>query len=95
VREVHETLAPERDVAYTTVLTVMSRLAERGLLNRTLEGKAGVFELAVSNDSDEAGKVVAQLLGRFGTVAVSQFVSQAKTDPDLLAELQRLVDAEA
>jgi predicted transcriptional regulator len=95
VRDVHESLSSGRAVAYTTVLTVMSRLVERGLLARTREGKAGVFSIAVSNDSEAAGQVVEQLLGRFGTVAVSEFVAHAKDDPALLAELRRLVDGDA
>jgi predicted transcriptional regulator len=94
VREVHERLSQERPVAYTTVLTVMSRLAQRGLLDRVREGRAGVFSIAQSKDTDAASKVVEQLLGRFGTVAVSEFVAHAKDDPKLLAELRRLVDGD-
>ena len=92
VREVHADLSADRPVAYTTVLTVMSRLVQRGVLDRSQSGKAGVFALAVSDDADAAGRVVEQLLGRFGAVAVSEFVAHAKDDPDLLAELRRLVD---
>jgi len=35
VKHVQETLSADRDVAYTTVLTTMVRLAEKGLLTRT------------------------------------------------------------
>ena len=92
VRDVHEHLAAERTVAYTTVLTVMSRLVQRGVLTRAQSGKAGVFSVAVSDDADAAGRVVEQLLGRFGTVGVSEFVAHAMGDPELRAELRRLVD---
>ena len=94
VRDVHEILCERREVAYTTVLTVMSRLSERGLLERSKVGKAGVFTIAHSDDPDAASKVVEQLLGRFGAVAVSQFVAHAKDDPELIAQLRQLVDAD-
>ena len=94
VRDVHEALCSEREVAYTTVLTVMSRLVQRGILERHKQGKAGVFSLAVSDDADAAGRAVEYLLGRFGNVAIAQFVSHAKASPDVLEELRRLVESD-
>lgn len=41
VRDVQEALAAqERDLAYTTVMTVMDRLTKKGALDRELEGRA-------------------------------------------------------
>ncbi len=40
VRKVHECLARDRSIAYTTVMTVMTRLAEKGLLKREQHGRA-------------------------------------------------------
>lgn len=40
VREVHEALAGTRDVAYTTVMTVMDRLARKGLVEQLRVGRA-------------------------------------------------------
>lgn len=41
VREVQEGLkAYQRDLAYTTVMTVMDRLAKKGVLERELDGRA-------------------------------------------------------
>ena len=39
VRDVHEVLLGRRHIAYTTVMTVMSRLAEKGLLARRQDGR--------------------------------------------------------
>ena len=38
VKKVHRKLSQQRDIAYTTVMTTMSRLAEKGVLNRHREG---------------------------------------------------------
>lgn len=43
VREVHQVIARERDVAYTTVMTLMGILADKGHLERSKEGRAFVY----------------------------------------------------
>ena len=40
VRDVHDRLAPERDLAYTTVMTVMDNLHRKEVLSRAKEGRA-------------------------------------------------------
>ncbi|MBO0652677.1 BlaI/MecI/CopY family transcriptional regulator [Streptomyces triculaminicus] len=48
VREVLEDLQQERSIAYTTVMTVMDNLYQKGWLRREAEGRAYRYE-AVSN----------------------------------------------
>ena len=43
VRAVYERLARERDLAYTTIMTVMERLWRKSILTRTREGKAYLY----------------------------------------------------
>mgnify|MGYP003759364305 FL=1 len=43
VRDVYERLHYARDVAYTTVLTVLDRLAKKGTVERTLDGRAWLY----------------------------------------------------
>lgn len=40
VREVHETVGRQRELAYTTLLTVLDRLAKKGVVSRDREGRA-------------------------------------------------------
>jgi predicted transcriptional regulator len=40
VKQVHRELIDWRDIAYTTVMTTMERLAEKGVLNRHRKGLA-------------------------------------------------------
>lgn len=46
VREVHEELSAERDLAYTTVMTVLDRLAKKGTAVRELDGRAWRYRAA-------------------------------------------------
>ena len=54
VRQVLEALADERPLAYTTVQTVMDRLARKGLLVRRPEGKANAYHPARSREDHTA-----------------------------------------
>lgn len=40
VRDVHEALEKDREIAYTTVMTVLDRLAKKELVTREREGRA-------------------------------------------------------
>ena len=48
VRDVHETLGADRDIAYTTVMTVMDRLSRKEFLARTKQGRAYVYRAATA-----------------------------------------------
>ncbi len=50
VREVHAVLSRERDLAYTTVMTVLDRLAKKGLAKREQDGRAYRYGAAQSRE---------------------------------------------
>ena len=54
VKKVHQTLQNQRKIAYTTVMTTMTRLAEKGVLNRKRDGLAYVYAPAVTKRDFEA-----------------------------------------
>jgi len=51
VKDVRELVAPSRPLAYTTVMTVLERLARRGIVTRRKAGRAFVYAPAVSRDA--------------------------------------------
>ncbi len=77
-------------LAYTTVMTVMARLAEKEILRRTLNGRGYVYEAAVR---DAAAIAVRNLVRDFGDAAVAGFAQEARADPKLRARLERLLRA--
>ncbi|MGH2725597.1 MAG: BlaI/MecI/CopY family transcriptional regulator, partial [Actinomycetota bacterium] len=90
VRDVLDSLNRRRPdaLAYTTVMTVMSRLAEKDILTRTPHGRAYIYEAAVP---DAAAIAVRGLVRDFGESAVAQFVDEVRSDPKLLRRLERLL----
>ena len=47
VRSVQESIRPERNFAYTTVMTIMDRLYHKGILYRKLHSRTHYYEPAV------------------------------------------------
>ncbi len=43
VRDVHEALRADRDIAYTTVMTVLDRLSKKNVVTRQLDGRAWLY----------------------------------------------------
>ena len=50
VRDVLNRLRPTRSLAYTTVMTVLDRLAKKGLAHRTRSGRAWLYSAASSRE---------------------------------------------
>jgi predicted transcriptional regulator len=93
VRSVLETLNRRRKpaLAYTTVMTVLSRLAEKRILTRTRAGRGYLYEAAVPN---EAAIAVRGIVRDYGDAAVAHFVDEARSDPELRRRLERLLSEE-
>jgi predicted transcriptional regulator len=74
VRDVHAELARGREIAYTTVMTTMARLARKGLLLRDTADLAHRYRPVVSRDQyarGAVGDVLAWLLERYPEPAVA------------------------
>lgn len=96
VRELMEILnrCARNPRAYTTYMTIMARLDEKGLLQRRREGKADRYSSVYSRDEYRelrAGAEVSALVSEFGDVALAHFARQMnELDPQRLKELRRL-----
>ncbi len=58
VRQVHETLSSQRDLAYTTVMTVLQRLARKNLVVQIRDDRAHRYAAAFGRDELVAGLMV-------------------------------------
>lgn len=76
VREVVEQLNKKRALAYTTVLTLVSRLFARGLLSRVPEGRGFRYQAAKSRDeflAELSDELIDRLFADFGAIGVARF----------------------
>jgi predicted transcriptional regulator len=81
VREVHERLAGTRELAYTTVMTVLDRLAKKKLTERERDGKAWRYKAAAPR-AEMAADLMMDALDRAGNrrEALVLFVDQVSTE---------------
>lgn len=90
VRDVMTDLRPQRPLAYTTVMTVMDNLHNKGWLTRERDGRAWRYSVAVSREAytvqlmNEALDVSSDRAG-----ALARFVEQI--DPDDAAALTEVL----
>ncbi len=81
VSDIHACLKKRRKIAYTTVMTIMTRLAEKGFLTRTMEGKAYVYLPKKTKEQTAKGvikKIVDSLVDQYGKEAVTAFTDEIK-----------------
>lgn len=96
VRAVMEALNSrrEQDRAYTTYMTTMARLADKGLLARRREGKTDLYAPSLSRAEyveQRAASEVEALVDQYGDAAFVHFARQMNTlDPKRREQLRRL-----
>jgi predicted transcriptional regulator len=95
VPDVRKAIRWERPLAYTTVMTVLGRLVEKGFLEREKEGRFYVYAPRVGREA-VAGSALRGVVERFydgmGRRAVAQLLSEDEgLDEEDLAALERLI----
>ncbi len=91
VQDVKDALEPRRALAYTTVMTVMTRLAEKGVVERHKEGRA-YYYTPVASQEKVAGSLLHSLVKRLYAGATAKAIAQLLETEDAVddAELERL-----
>ena len=95
VRDVTQLLQKKRKIAYTTVMTIMGRLVDKGLLKRTTLGKAYCYQATYSKDkflTKVSKQIIKNFVSNFGESAVANFTQEiAKISPTKRQELIKLL----
>jgi BlaI family penicillinase repressor len=94
VAEVAEALRGERDLAHTTVATLLTRLEKRGLIGSRREGRALLYTPRVSEAEVQrsmVGSLVDSLFAGRASALVSHLLDARGVDAKELAELQALL----
>jgi len=96
-RDVAECLGEDRDIAYNTIQTIMTRLVDKGLLNRKLQGKSHTYKPTI-NKKNVLSSLIRQTMGsftnQFGEEALIAFVDglddiSEETREKLVKKLQK------
>ncbi len=89
--DVHEITDPEHPLAYTTVMTILVRLWNKGMLERRQQGRAFAYHPTATRDEWAAARMREFFASTGNRSAVlSHFV--AKMDSKELSQLRRALD---
>jgi BlaI family penicillinase repressor len=90
VREVHERLYPQAELAFNTVQTLMRIMEDKGLVTHRAEGRTFIYSPTHTRE-----RVAARFLNKVFDGALDQFVLSIlrarDADAGELAELERLI----
>ncbi len=97
VRDVVDCLSKDREVAYNTVQTIMTRLVDKGLLKRELQGKTHTYKPVVKQKNvlqSVISQSMASFRTQFGEAALIAFVDglddiSDETRKKLIEKLQK------
>lgn len=96
VSDVVRVLNKKRNSAYTTIMTIMGRLVDKGVLTRKLDGKNYLYQPKVSRETFVAKSVhniFTSAISTLGQEAVTYFVKEIqKVNPKKREELLKLLD---
>jgi predicted transcriptional regulator len=74
VREIRDQLAPRRPRAYTTIMTIMDRLARKGIVERRKKGRAYIYRPTLSIElarTHALGQIVESFFGGSREIAAA------------------------
>jgi predicted transcriptional regulator len=96
VRDVHRELSAKRGIAYTTVMTTMSRLTDKGILGRLEDQPAHRYFPKISREQYERStvkSVVDWLVTSFGDPAVAYFIDRVEEeDSEVINSLRQAIE---
>ena len=98
VGDVRAALKPSRDLAHTTVSTLLTRLEKKGIVRHRAEGRQYLYSPAVEAARVQRyvmrglSKMMDQLFGGDLTHAVSHLLSKSDIDEDDLARVKELIE---
>ena len=95
VRSVHEAIAENRDIDFTTVQTFLRRLAEKGYLNVRLEGRSRFYSPRVRPRTvirETVDDLVERLFGGEAMPLMKHLVEEGRFSDGEIDQLRQLID---
>jgi predicted transcriptional regulator len=95
IKDVQQKLAEEKTTNFNTVMTVINRLAEKGILQKRSEGRASLYRPVLTREQfleAQSKELTNELLEEFGSLAVSHMLDALEeVDQELLEKLEEKI----
>lgn len=96
VADVRERVLEERDVAYTTIMTVMKNLANKGYLKYTKQGNSYIYSAAIEPESVQynlVGRLVDKVFKGSTAGLVQTLVKNEQLSEKDRREIKKMIDS--
>ncbi|MEK9198455.1 BlaI/MecI/CopY family transcriptional regulator [Ureibacillus sp. FSL E2-3493] len=95
IKDVQFELEKEKSTNFNTVMTVMNRLVEKGILRKKTVGRSSVYAPVQTRESflnEQSKEMTHELMDEFGTVVVSHMLDALEdVDEDLVSKLEQKI----
>ncbi|WP_339200137.1 BlaI/MecI/CopY family transcriptional regulator [Peribacillus sp. FSL P2-0133] len=97
IKSVQQSLELDKPINFNTVMTVMNRLVEKGILEKRSEGRLSLFRPVQSKAEfleEQSKKLTENLLDEFGGAVISHMLDAMKdADQDLIEKLEQKIQS--
>jgi predicted transcriptional regulator len=97
IKAVQEKLDKEKPINFNTVMTVMNRLVDKGILSKKTVGRSSVYTPTETKEhflNAQSKEITQELIEDFGPLVVNHMIDALEeADPDLLAQLEQKIKA--
>lgn len=95
IKEVQVKLEKEKDINYNTVMTVLGRLVDKGILRKSVAGRTSLFHPVESKEQfheRQSKEISHRLIEDFGPVVVNHMLDALdEADPEMLELLEQKI----
>jgi predicted transcriptional regulator len=87
----------QRQLAYTTVMTVLVRLTQKGYVTRNAAGRLYLYSAAMDETNLAATvgrRELGRLIERYGAASLAAFAQDLSNDGELISRLREVAEAE-
>jgi BlaI family penicillinase repressor len=96
VTEVQSALMPERELALTTIATVLTRLEKESIVSHRTEGRTYIYQALLSEREARHGMVaemVSKLFRGDTSALVAHLLNESEITPDEIAKVKAMIAA--
>ncbi|KRF51810.1 transcriptional regulator [Bacillus sp. Soil745] len=97
IKAVQQSLEVDKPINFNTVMTVMNRLVEKGILEKRSEGRLSLFRPVQSKEEffeEQSKKLTENLLDEFGGAVISHMLDAMKdADQGLIEKLEQKIQS--
>lgn len=95
IKQVQQRLEQDKTINFNTVMTVMKRLKDKGILEKRTVGRLSLFHPVQTKEEfmkEQSKKLSENLLDEFGAVVINHMLDAVETvDQDLLEQLEQKI----